>query len=37
MAAILRGFDVTGLHENDMPMFRNYLRVLIAHIPVPGR
>jgi len=35
-AAVLRGFDVTGLHEDDMPMFHHYLRVLIAHIAVPG-
>jgi len=36
MAAILRGFDITGLHENNMPMFRYYLQVLIARIPVPA-
>ncbi|KIM60111.1 hypothetical protein SCLCIDRAFT_125014 [Scleroderma citrinum Foug A] len=37
MTAVLRGFDITGLHESDMFMFRHYLRVLIACIPVPGR
>jgi len=36
MAAVLRGFDVTALQENDMPTFRRYLRVLVARIPVPG-
>lgn len=36
MTAVLRGFDITGLHESDMIMFRHYLRVLIACIPVPG-
>jgi len=37
MAAVLRGFDISGLHECDMSTFRYYLRVLIAHIPVPSR
>jgi len=36
-AAVLRGFDVTGLHKDDMSMFCHYLQVLIAHIAVPGR
>lgn len=34
MTAVLRGFEITGLYENDMPAFRHYLHVLIAHIPI---
>ena len=36
MMAILRGFDVTGLHENNMSMFCYYLRDLISRIPASG-
>ena len=36
MAAVLRGFHITGLRENDMSTFRYHLCVLIAGIPVPG-
>jgi len=36
MAAVLRGFHVTGLRENDMSTFQYYLHDLIAGIPVPG-
>lgn len=36
IAAILRGFDFTGLCEQDMPAFRHYLHELIVRIPVPS-
>ncbi|KIK11372.1 hypothetical protein PISMIDRAFT_122801 [Pisolithus microcarpus 441] len=36
MAAVLRGFDLTGLCEWDMLAFHCYLHELITHIPVPS-
>ncbi|KAF9231589.1 hypothetical protein BU15DRAFT_90869 [Melanogaster broomeanus] len=34
IAAVLRGYDATGLKETDMPAFRHYLRALVLSIPV---
>ncbi|KIJ58397.1 hypothetical protein HYDPIDRAFT_34233 [Hydnomerulius pinastri MD-312] len=34
LAALLRGYDITGLQEIDMAAFRQYLRLLVLRIPV---
>ncbi|KIJ57551.1 hypothetical protein HYDPIDRAFT_104107, partial [Hydnomerulius pinastri MD-312] len=34
IAAVLRGFDITGLQEGDMASFRQYLRIQVLRIPV---
>ena len=33
ITAILRGFDITGLEEADMPWFRKYLAGLVMTLP----
>lgn len=33
IAAVLRGCEITGLSKSDMNMFRQYLRLLVLHIP----
>ena len=33
VAAAIRGFHVTGLHEKDMPLFRRYLYMSALSIP----
>ena len=35
--AVLRGYDITNLHEGDMPEFRRYLQSLVLSISVPGK
>jgi len=37
VAAVLRGYDITNLREEDMGGFRQYLQSLILSIPVPGK
>ena len=34
MAAVLRGYDVTGIKEHDMVSFRHFLRVLLHRVEV---
>ena len=34
MAAILRGYEVTGIEEHDIHQFRHFLLVLIHHVTV---
>jgi hypothetical protein len=34
VASVLWGFDATGLHEEDMLMFRHYLRTSVLSVPI---
>jgi hypothetical protein len=34
ITAILRGFNITGLKEADMPWFRKYLTGLVMTLPI---
>ncbi|KIM54163.1 hypothetical protein SCLCIDRAFT_76891, partial [Scleroderma citrinum Foug A] len=35
MAAVLRGYDITGVKEHDITSFRHFLQVLIHCVEVP--
>ena len=36
IAAILRGYDVTSIKEDDIPHFRHFLRTLIHRLTEPA-
>jgi len=35
IAAVLRGYDITNMREDNMHSFRRYLQSLVLSIPIP--